>query len=158
MGPFFHNQQGEKIFESIKKPILDQNGKTIGIVGIARDITARYEYEDRLKKYERIVDTSMDQMALVNREYEYEAANNSYLKAHASKIIRELSNNQQTLIITQNGEAKAIVQDIKAYEELQESLALLKVLAQSNANIQKGEIKPLKEAFKDIKACIEQGK
>ena len=76
-------QQGEKRFETIKKPIMDQKGKISGIVGIARDITARYEYEDRLKKYERIVGTSMDQMALVNREYKYEAANNSYLTAHA---------------------------------------------------------------------------
>lgn len=82
----------------------------------------------------------------------------SYLKTHASKIIRELSNNQQTLIITQNGIAKAIVQDIKAYEDLQESLAFLKILAQSNTNIQKGETKPVKEAFKDIKTRIEQSK
>lgn len=82
----------------------------------------------------------------------------SYLKAHASEIIRELSNNQQTLIITQNGEAKAIVQDIKAYEDFQESLALLKILAQSTANLQKGEVKPAREAFKDIKARIGQSK
>ena len=80
----------------------------------------------------------------------------SYLKAHASEIIRELSNNQQTLIITQNGEAKAIVQDIKMYEELQESLALLKIIAHSNANIQKGEVKLAREAFKDIQSRIEQ--
>lgn len=75
------NQHGEKRFEVIKKPIMDRSGKITGIVGIARDITARYEYEDRLKKYERIVGTSIDQMALVNRDYEYEAANPSYLKA-----------------------------------------------------------------------------
>ena len=50
----------------------------------------------------------------------------SYLKAHAAEIFRELADKQETLIITQNGEAKAIVQDIKAYEELQDSLALLK--------------------------------
>lgn len=75
----------------------------------------------------------------------------SYLKAHASEIIRNLSEKQQTLIITQNGEAKAIVQDIKAYEELQESIALLKILAQSTADIQKGDLKPAKDVFKSIK-------
>lgn len=78
----------------------------------------------------------------------------SYLKAHASEIIRELGNNKQTLIITQNGEAKAIVQDIKVYEEMQESLALLKILAISNSNIQKNEFKPVREAFKNIKSKI----
>ena len=75
----------------------------------------------------------------------------SYLKAHASEIIRNLSEKQQTLIITQNGEAKAIVQDIKAYEELQESLALLKILAQSTSDIQKGDLKPANDVFKSIK-------
>ena len=75
----------------------------------------------------------------------------SYLKAHAAEIIRDLSEKQQTLIITQNGEAKAIVQDIKAYEELQESLALLKILAQSTSDIQKGDFKPAKDIFKSIK-------
>lgn len=75
----------------------------------------------------------------------------SYLKAHASEIIRNLSEKQQTLIITQNGEAKAIVQDIKAYEELQESLALLKILAQSTSDIQKGDFKPAKDVFRNIK-------
>ncbi len=72
----------EKRFEIVKTPIVDQSGQKTGIVGIARDITARYEYEDRLKKYERIVDTSIDQMALINSRYIYEAANESYLRAH----------------------------------------------------------------------------
>ena len=55
----------------------------------------------------------------------------SYLKAHASQLIRDISSNKQTVVITQNGEAKVIVQDVKVYEQTQESLAMLKVLAQS---------------------------
>ena len=62
----------------------------------------------------------------------------SYLKTHASELIRNISNNQDTLIITQNGEAKVVLQDIKIYEQTQESLALLKILAQSTANLNKG--------------------
>ena len=103
-------QQAKKRFETIKKPIMDQQGKITGIVGIGRDITARYEYEDRLKKYERIVGTSMDQMALVNREYEYEAANNSYLKAHAL--------NEQDLVghtVAEVNGADVFEERIKAY-------------------------------------------
>ncbi len=71
-----------KWFDIVKTPMVDQDGQITGIVGIARDITARYEYEDRLKKYGRIVDTSNDQMALINNKFQYEAANASYLKAH----------------------------------------------------------------------------
>lgn len=80
----------------------------------------------------------------------------SYLKAHAAEIFRELADKQETLIITQNGEAKAIVQSIKAYEELQDSLALLKIIAQSTINIQKGEVKSARNSFKDIKSRIEK--
>lgn len=80
----------------------------------------------------------------------------SYLKAHASELIRNISNNQKTMIITQNGEAKVILQDIKLYEQTQESLALLKILAMSNKNLKAGKIKPTIQAFKDIRKRIEE--
>lgn len=79
----FHPERGERRYEVIKKPTRSKSGRITGIVGTARDITARCEYEDRLRKYERIVGTSMDQMALVNTEYRYEAANEACFKAHA---------------------------------------------------------------------------
>lgn len=78
----------------------------------------------------------------------------SYLKAHASKIIREISANEDTMIITHNGEAKVIVQDIRVYEQTQESLAMLKILAQSSTNIKKEKYKPAAKAFTDLKKRI----
>ena len=75
----------------------------------------------------------------------------SYVKAHASELIRDISNNRKTLVITQNGEAKAILQDIKVFEQTQESLALLKILAMSNKSLKEGRIKPVKKAFRDIR-------
>ena len=78
----------------------------------------------------------------------------SYLKAHASEIIRDVSNNKKTMIITQNGKAKVVLQDIKVYEQIQESLALLKILAISNKSFKEGKIKPIKQAFKDIRNKI----
>ena len=53
----------------------------------------------------------------------------SYLKTHASKVIKDVSDNQKTLVITHNGEAKVVLQDVKVYEKTQESIALLKILA-----------------------------
>lgn len=52
----------------------------------------------------------------------------SYLKAHVAEIIRNLSSNMGFLVITLNGEAKAVMQDIKSYEQTQETMALLKFL------------------------------
>src|SRR3546814_18843170 len=53
----------------------------------------------------------------------------SYLKAHSADLIRELGDGAPPLVITQNGEAKAVLQDVGSYEATQESLALLKLLA-----------------------------
>jgi len=80
----------------------------------------------------------------------------SYLKAHASELIRQISSNKETMIITQNGEAKIVVQDIHVYEQTQESLALLKILARSSASISKGRFKPAPDAFNDIRKKIDE--
>jgi len=76
----------------------------------------------------------------------------SYLKAHTAQLISELSAQRGTVVITQNGEARAVVQDIDSYEQTQESLAMLKLLAQSQRSIEAGKYKPLKKAFADLTA------
>jgi len=79
----------------------------------------------------------------------------SYFKAHAAEIIREVSDNKKTMIITQNGEAKAILQDVRSYEQLQESLALLKILALSNKSLKEGKFKSLQKSFENIRTKID---
>jgi prevent-host-death family protein len=78
----------------------------------------------------------------------------SYLKAHASEIIRDIVNTNKTLVITQNGEAKAILQDIKKYEQIQDSLALLKMLALSSKSYKDRDYKPVSESFKSVRNRI----
>lgn len=60
----------------------------------------------------------------------------SYIKAHASEVLRGLAGASEPLIITQNGEAKAVLQDIDAYEQTQETLALLRILALGEREIE----------------------
>ena len=76
----------------------------------------------------------------------------SYLKAHAPEMIRGLAEGQEPVIITLHGEAKAVLQDVARYEETQETLALLKVLALTNSHVQAGKVRPAAEAFKRIRA------
>lgn len=78
----------------------------------------------------------------------------SYLKTHASEVVRDVNNNHETMIITLNGEAKAVLQDIEVYEQNQESMALLKILAQSSANLSKKKIKPARQSFADIRSKL----
>ena len=64
----------------------------------------------------------------------------SYLKAKTADVINSVNENQRTIIITQNGEAKAVIQDIKSYENLQNSLNLLKLIVQSENDIENNEV------------------
>ena len=79
----------------------------------------------------------------------------SYLKTHASEVIRDVSENSKTLLITHNGEAKVVVQDVKLYEQTQEAIALLKILTISSKDLKKGRSKTIDKTFKDVRKRIE---
>jgi len=67
----------------------------------------------------------------------------SYLKAHAAEVLARLAEKREPLVITQNGEAKAVLQDVASFEETQETLALLKILALGQQDVEAGQVKPV---------------
>jgi prevent-host-death family protein len=75
----------------------------------------------------------------------------SYLKAHASEIVRDIGKKQDPMIITQNGEAKAVLQDIESFEQTQETMALLKILALGTSQIEKGKVQPATDVIKRLR-------
>ena len=76
----------------------------------------------------------------------------SYVKANAADLIRELREIGEPLVITQNGEATAVMQDVATYEATQETLALLKILALGKRQIEEGKAVPLAEAARRLRA------
>jgi len=74
----------------------------------------------------------------------------SYIKANASDVLRGLADDAEPLIITQNGEAKAVLQDIDAYEQTQETLALLTLLALGKREIVAGDTKEASAVFAEL--------
>ena len=82
----------------------------------------------------------------------------SYLKAHASELIREIADEHKTLVITQNGQAKAVMQDLESYEQMQESLALLKMIAQSRQSINRGQAQTVRQSFKQLRSRIRESR
>ena len=75
----------------------------------------------------------------------------SYLKAHAAEIIRKLTEHREPLVITQNGEAKVVIQDIESYEQTLETMALLKILALGTRQIEKGKFEPAGDVIKRLR-------
>ena len=78
----------------------------------------------------------------------------SHLKAHAAEVIRTLGERRNPLVITLHGEAKAVLQDIVSYEQTQETLALLKMLAVSAKSLEDGKVRPAGDAFADIRGRV----
>ena len=75
----------------------------------------------------------------------------SYLKANATEVVRQLTELREPLVITQNGEAKLVIQDVASYEGTQETMALLKILALGNPQIEEGKVVPAREAIKRLR-------
>ena len=75
----------------------------------------------------------------------------SYLKANAAEVMKTLAERREPLVITQNGEARAVIQDVASYEETQETLALLKILALGNRDIEEGKTTPVADAVQRLR-------
>jgi prevent-host-death family protein len=80
----------------------------------------------------------------------------SYLKAHAPEMIRGLAEGEAPVIITLHGEAKAVLQDVGHYEETQETMALLKVLALTNKEVESGKVSPAAEVFERVRKRVKE--
>lgn len=76
----------------------------------------------------------------------------SYLKANAAQVLEDLQEQRQPLIITQNGEAKAVIQDVASYEETQETLALLKILALGGEQVAQGKVKSVRDVVNRLRS------
>jgi len=79
----------------------------------------------------------------------------SYLKAHAAEIIRNLAKQREPLVITQNGEAKVVMQDIESYEQTQQTMALLKILALGVRQIEEGKVQSAADVIKRLRSWRE---
>lgn len=76
----------------------------------------------------------------------------SYLKANAAEVLEELAEKRRPLVITQNGEAKAVIQDVTTFEETEATLALLKILALGNQQVAQGKVKPISEVLARLRS------
>ncbi len=74
----------------------------------------------------------------------------SYLKSHAASIASDIADSGEPLLITQHGEARLVVMDVHAYERQQETLALLKLLALGQRDIDAGRVRDADDVFADL--------
>jgi prevent-host-death family protein len=74
----------------------------------------------------------------------------SYVKAHAAELLDRIEEEREPIIITQNGEARAVLMDVRSYEQAQETLALLQILAHADKEIEAGETVPIEDVMEEF--------
>ena len=81
----------------------------------------------------------------------------SYVKAHAAELLDRITEEREPIIITQNGEARAVLMDVKSYEDMNETQVLLKILALAEKEIEAGETIPIEEVMAEFGVEAPQG-
>jgi prevent-host-death family protein len=81
----------------------------------------------------------------------------TYMKTRPAELLQKVNESRRPVVITQNGEAKAVVLDVKSYEELRDATLLLKLTAQAEAEIEAGLAVPQEEVFVQVQARLRKG-
>jgi prevent-host-death family protein len=80
----------------------------------------------------------------------------TYLKAKAADLLKQINETHRPVIITQNGEPRAVLQDPKSYEDMLNAIGILKLISQGEGDIRKGKVKSQEDVFKDIGISLKE--
>lgn len=80
----------------------------------------------------------------------------TYLKNQAADVLKQVNETQRPMIITQNGEPKAVLQDPVSYENMRNAIGLMKLISQGEDDVKQGKVKPQKDAFADLEKRVRE--
>jgi len=80
----------------------------------------------------------------------------TYLKSRAAELLNQINETQRHVIITQNGEPRAVLQDTVSYENMRNAIGILKLISQGEADIRDGKVKSQEDVFKDIEVTLKE--
>jgi len=80
----------------------------------------------------------------------------TFLKSRAADLLNQINETHRPVIITQNGEPRAILQDPKSYENMRNAIGILKLLSEGEADIRDGKTKSQEDVFNDIESALKE--
>ena len=80
----------------------------------------------------------------------------TYLKNQAADVLRQINETHRPIIITQNGEPRAVLQDPESYENMRNAIGILKLMSQGEDDVKQGNVKTQKNVFSDIEKRVRQ--
>lgn len=78
----------------------------------------------------------------------------TYLKSNAAEVLKQINETRRPMIITQNGEPKAVLQDAESYEKMRNAIGILKLISQGESDIKHGKFKSQEEIFSNLERKI----
>jgi prevent-host-death family protein len=78
----------------------------------------------------------------------------SFLKSHAADILKQINDTRRPVVITQNGEPRAVLQDPESYDNMRKAIGLLKLISQGEEDLKQGKTKPQERVFKDLEDLL----
>lgn len=79
----------------------------------------------------------------------------SYIKTNAAQILKRVNETRNPIVIIQNGEAKAVLLDTESYQEMLSAISILKLLSQSEKEIEDGRILKNDEVFRELREGVD---
>jgi len=76
----------------------------------------------------------------------------SYIKSNAADVMNYINDRKNPIVITQNGEARAVLMDIESYQTMQSAFSLLSIFKIAEDEYHSG----MKESLNDVVAGIEK--
>jgi prevent-host-death family protein len=80
----------------------------------------------------------------------------TYLKSKAPDLLKQINETRRPVIITQNGEPRAVLQDPKSYENMRNAIGILKLLSQGEEDVRSGRTKSQEEVFANIEQFLKE--
>ncbi len=78
----------------------------------------------------------------------------TYLKSKAADLLNQINETHRPVIITQNGEPKAVLQDPKSYEDMRNAIGILKLISQGESDVRNDKVKSQKDVFSDLEKSL----
>ena len=78
----------------------------------------------------------------------------SYLKSQAKDILDQVNKTHRPIVITQNGEPKAVLQDTESYQNMRNAIGILKLISLGEEDIREGKSKPQDDVFSDLENLV----
>ncbi len=80
----------------------------------------------------------------------------TYLKSRAADLLKQINETHRPVVITQNGEPKAVLQDPESYQNMRNAIGILKLISQGEEDIKGGKSKLQEAMFADIEKSLKE--